>query len=585
MQVEQKRWRVGALVVLLMLALGVRLFKAGQLPLVMPDTIRYIQQAQMLAVDPIQAVRAEVYHPLFSLVILGVHAAGEAVGKASGMEGERMGWIYAAQGIGIVCGALMAVLIYALARRLGARFWPALAAGVAWIVGRRTSLYGAEGLSDMLALCLFTGAMLLAMDAMRPGGRGSWWRFAWSGLLSGLSYLTRPEGLAAPLIICGTLMIWWGVRSVARRGQGLRFKLVPRSMPGRAVLGGAAIMLAAAALPAVPYALAIGGLTHKKHLLGGEESVAAMTGANVPGFNGMTALGSTGVRPNIAVAGESEVEAAGSRNAVLWVWEEVCRTYGYVPMAVLLLPILWQRRFWGRARLRLLVLIWTGVWYGMMFWLLKSAHYLNGRHTLVLEVLGFAMLGVALPLWRRPMQAWMEFWKKRSPDWPAWAYWRGWPGVLEGAVFAVICAVSVAQLGLPPWPDGIPMGRAAAWARDNVREDVMICDREQLVGYYALHPYGLCGASESGEPRMAEIASLKAAHMDAAGREPTIMVGWLFEWGKPVYLTVGSYRAVAAFRGSGNRVDREAVYVLYALPGDKALKDGRAEVFLERMGE
>ena len=34
-----------------------------------------------------------------------------------------------------------------------------------------------------------------------------------------------------------------------------------------------------------------------------------------------------------------------------------------------------------------------------MFWLLHFYGYLNGRHTLPLQVLLFAMLGLAIPMW------------------------------------------------------------------------------------------------------------------------------------------------------------------------------------------
>ena len=195
---------------LFMLATGVRVMRARQQPVVAPDAIRHIEQGKMLLVHPLQAVREEVYHPLFSLAVVGVHGVIDWFYPMNGQGewGERMKWVWAAQGSSVLCGAIMAVLVYALARRLGARFWPAMGAGVVWCVGQRVTAYSVDGMSDMLALCFFTGSLLAAIGAtgFRWGGRGDMglgWRQVWgfllAGLLAGLAYLTRPEGLAVPL--------------------------------------------------------------------------------------------------------------------------------------------------------------------------------------------------------------------------------------------------------------------------------------------------------------------------------------------------------------------------------------------------
>src|SRR5262245_27480493 len=141
-----KSGRRSVVVILFFGALAVRIGRAYQVPVVAPDAIRYIEQAKMLMVDPMRAVREEVYHPLFSLALAGLYRLIEPLKWGDLQSWERMSWIYAAQAIGVFCGALLAVLIFMLARQLGARFWPAVAAGILWNVGKRTSAYGGDGI-------------------------------------------------------------------------------------------------------------------------------------------------------------------------------------------------------------------------------------------------------------------------------------------------------------------------------------------------------------------------------------------------------------------------------------------------------
>src|SRR5256885_173662 len=69
---------------------------------------------------------------------------------------------------------------------LGLRAWQLTHTEVA----ARASLM-ADGLSEPLFFLLTSSALVCAVRALR----GSAWRwYAWTGLLSGLAYLTRPEG-------------------------------------------------------------------------------------------------------------------------------------------------------------------------------------------------------------------------------------------------------------------------------------------------------------------------------------------------------------------------------------------------------
>jgi hypothetical protein len=535
---------------LFLTALAARVGRARELPVVAPDTIRYIEQAQMLTEHPLRAVREEVYHPLHSLAILGVHPLlrGLHIGPDPGSaEGGRMLWIYAAQTVGIVCGSVMAVLVFLLSRQCGARFWGALAAGAIWAVGARTSIYGADGMADMLALCLYAGSLLLAIRAMRFRRRrdaGQLGLFAGAGFLGGLAYLTRPEGLAAPLFVSVTLLAWWLVRRVVRpvfSPAPIRpFKLIPRrALRSATVFAGLGALWLGVAVPAAPYALAIGGLTHKKALI--------PAGQTLPDGRVADGRGLPGARATEA-----------PKNPVLWVWNEVTKTFGYIPTAVLLLAIAWYPRWWGRPRLRLLVLVATVMWYGTMFWLVMSYGYLGGRHTLPLQVFAFALLGIALGHWQRPMRWWAALGKRQNV---ALARWPRWPSLIAGVVFAVMLVAAVALLRKQPYPETLATARAATWAHDNLAPGVLICDRQQLVGYYSQHPY----ARWLGTPADPALDTLHSLPIVQADRSASVLLGRLYEDGHNAVRRIGDYRAMAAF--SGEPVGgHSSLYVLYALP-------------------
>jgi len=543
-----KRTRTLFLLLLFGLALVIRAGRALQLPLVAPDTIRYIEQAQLLPLDPLKAVRTEVYHPLHSIAILGVHKIFTVLGMTDG----RQLWVNAALAVGIFCGSLMAVLIVLLARRFGAPFWPAMGAGFFWIVNRRTSAYGGDAISDMLALCCFTGSMLAAMTAMHFRTSSLSARqaraFLLSGLLAGFAYLTRPEGLAAPLIVIATLAAWWLIRTIAPtfRATG-PFKLLPRHRPALLPLTtGIVLLVAPLLLVALPYMLAIGGITHKKQLL---PSAAAAPSVQI--FAGA---------PSVSRLEPTWQTAAVEKPTARWVLTEVCKTLGYGPMAILLLPILWHRRLWGRPRFRLLVFAWAALWYVVMFWLLLSARYLDGRHTLPLVVLGMALVGVALPLWTWPMKRWMALWKNAHV--PAWTRRPHWPRTFVAAIYVSVVIASLIELRTPMWWERAVVSDATAWVKANVRPGIVICDKQRLVGYYSGHPYAFWDLPANAAPPTDAVRRIQAQYAC-----DVVLLGKLFERDEEPIPATGDYREVMRFGGTGPGLWGN-VYILYARPGD-----------------
>src|SRR4051812_28237767 len=153
-----RRYRWVWLTILFVTALAVRSFRATQEVIANPDVMRYIDQAQALAVHPIANMRTEGYHPLHAALGLLMHPF-----VAKWVANDRWAWLWSLRLVGIVAGSMVAVQIVLLSRYCGAPFWAAMGAGVVWIVGRRSSIYGSDALSDMVTLAFFGGSMLLAI--------------------------------------------------------------------------------------------------------------------------------------------------------------------------------------------------------------------------------------------------------------------------------------------------------------------------------------------------------------------------------------------------------------------------------------
>ena len=93
------RWL--GLTALLFFALAVRIERAFLTTVVNPDAMRFIAQGREFFINPLRAVRQEVYHPLQSILgtlihnIVMVHLVAD----------RRMAWIYSMQTLGVVAGA------------------------------------------------------------------------------------------------------------------------------------------------------------------------------------------------------------------------------------------------------------------------------------------------------------------------------------------------------------------------------------------------------------------------------------------------------------------------------------------------
>jgi hypothetical protein len=512
-------FRKMALLSLLLLGLVVRVVQAVREPVVNPDAIRFIEQAKALWVDPLAAIRQEVYHPLHSLlggvVFHLIHGA---------FRDERMAWLAAMQTVGIAAGVCVIWMIVKLSRHFGAPWWAALGGGLLFAVGRRTSSYGPDGISDMLFLALFGGAILAGMNTrlrFKPG----WWMLA--GVLAGLSYLTRPEGAAAVIVLLAAIVLAYVqnylrhsrregvldfVRGMERRRHGVRCAVL--LLVGFAVVGG-------------PYMVAIGRFTAKKKIF---EQVS-MSAAVVPGSGERYDSGSGGMQVLAQV-----VPVPAIVRGDLWfkIWTELLETFGPAACVVIWFAVALRSRpwgivagasrfnplryvlrwplAWGRRHWRPLVTFWMLLWLVVMAWLINKTStpgrlgYLDGRHTLPFQLALHALFGLALGIWQLPMVWWQNWWRGMAiwPRLPGWMRSNRWPIVFAWVVCLLGCLPGIMRLGREPAHDKQYIRDAANWIAKNEPRDYAVADVDQLVGYYSGHEYRRWDGSP-GDPELSQL--------------------------------------------------------------------------------
>jgi 4-amino-4-deoxy-L-arabinose transferase-like glycosyltransferase len=185
-----QRPRLLTLGLVLLLAAGLRVFAWSRATMMMNDGPDFLWQAQRLLEGDWAAALSHPYHPLYAGLIAGLSWLGvETVHAAVGVS------IGGALALVVATWGLTRIAFPAMPRA------PAAAALVAAITSRfitYTSDVQSEGLYVGLAgLALWACMSAAARDGCKR-------RLALAGLLTGLTYLTRPEGL----FLCLPFAIW-----------------------------------------------------------------------------------------------------------------------------------------------------------------------------------------------------------------------------------------------------------------------------------------------------------------------------------------------------------------------------------------
>jgi 4-amino-4-deoxy-L-arabinose transferase-like glycosyltransferase len=324
-------------------------------------------------------VRNQHQHPGYPLTVLAV---SWPVQQLAGLDCDTMQ--LSAQLASALAGLLLVVPMFYLGKFLfdpWAGFWGALLFQCLPVSGHLLS----DAVSDPLFLLLLAGALALAVRAVRDRSPG--W-FALAGLVCGLAYLTRPEGVLILPAVGLTLFVSQLVP--AWRQSWLR------------TAGCLAALIGAALVTGSPYYLTTGHFTNKpsRLVLAGkspadsEEQAPASGQAPVPPTTEATApppaLPTTAwVGPQIGTP--KEIKEYQQRplsqrlgHACWSLVAEFVRCYQYVGWLPVLLGLWWFRDRFRRT---------PGAWVvalvflldAFLLWLLVvQAGYVSGRHVLVL---------------------------------------------------------------------------------------------------------------------------------------------------------------------------------------------------------
>ena len=230
------------LVILALLALGLRAWQITHTEVVSRDSISYIRIAwQLEHGDWRQVMRSSPQHPGYPLSVLAV---SRPVRQFIPTDLPRA-WQLSAQLASALASVLLVVPMFFLGRELFDRriaFW----ACVLFQCLPSSSKVMGDGLSDTLFLLFACTGFWMACVALRRGARTA---FALTGVAGGLAYLVRPEGV---LIVGATGLVVLGLQ-VGRRWR--------RSW--RSVLVNGGLLSLASLVVMTPYMVLIGGLTVK----------------------------------------------------------------------------------------------------------------------------------------------------------------------------------------------------------------------------------------------------------------------------------------------------------------------------------
>ena len=201
------------LLAILALAFGLRAFAWHRAAMMMNDGPNFLWQAERILDGDWVAALSHPFHPLYGAVTA-------AVSSATGGD-----VLTAAIAVSIASGLVVCVASWGLARLA----FPDLkgAAPAAALVAACTTR-SINVSADIQADGLFVALVACAAWALHAAvlSRGSRWRMALAGLLTGLAYLTRAEGLALCLVPALWFALGGPLREAGRRcGDGLVFAL------------------------------------------------------------------------------------------------------------------------------------------------------------------------------------------------------------------------------------------------------------------------------------------------------------------------------------------------------------------------
>ena len=242
---------------------------------------------------------------------------------------------------------------------------------------------------------------------LRLARRAHWWIAA--GMCGGLSYLARPEGVAAIMILAAAVILYTAGLHPMWPGQRPRqWRRNRAAFPWSHAAGSCALLAAGFLLIAAPYMGVIGKFTGKKDISSPEVQKVEVQKGDTPASR----LAPSYARPLGVVDPSPITFAAATPVFDLVTWQklamELLETFGWAPWLVLAGALLLKPRLWGRPHWRALFNVWFTMWLAVMIWLIHHSGYLDGRHTLAMQLALHCLFALALPIWERPMRWWQN---------------------------------------------------------------------------------------------------------------------------------------------------------------------------------
>jgi 4-amino-4-deoxy-L-arabinose transferase-like glycosyltransferase len=380
-----------------------------------------------------EVLREEAHPPGYPLLVL---AAYKAIGAGEPVT-DRV--LLAAQAASSVTGVLVVLPTFWLGRRLfgrGLGFWAALLLQLLPVFARDT----ADGLSD--GPFLFGILTAIAIGTWALDRRRRWPGLLVCGLLSGLAYLIRPEGVLVPAALGVTLLL---------RAVDTGFV--------RAIGGAVAVAVGFVAMGG-PYMATIGGFTNK------------------PAFRSEFADATPAGGPLFAEALPPDVTGGGRlMMAVAMTGKEWMKAghYGIAVLSVIGL-VMTARRVWKEPKFWLPALFALGQLIAVVALGYRKG-YISERHLLPVVAVGVLFAVGGLP-------AWFRLWAKLPAVGPLFA-WKWWPA-LTCVGLAVAGAVPVLKTRLHE----DRLGHKLAGAK--LKEAVDALPQEQKGGVVVLDHYQWC---------------------------------------------------------------------------------------------
>lgn len=439
------------------LSIAVRALVSVQDTVVFADGPRFIAVAQSLLAGDYGAIGRDDFHPLTSVLM----ALGTLL---LGLELETSGRV-----LSVLAGGAASVAVFLLARdQFGSRL--AAVASLLFAIHPRLVSASASVQSDGIYIML---ALFSAVTAFRLLDRGGVRWACLTGLLCGLAFLARPEGLVIAVVVgiwLGVDLLWGRLawRKLASSAGGFSLGLL--------ILGG-------------PFLVAVSA-DRGEFVVSPKKSIEQLLRIDRV------------LLEDELPAGE-RLERAGDA-----LDDELTAARRALNAAFIVLLVLGVRR--GPLERRTL---YVASYLGLMFWLLfglaLTSGYTSGRHWLT-------SVALLLPFAARGLLGLLEGIRSRVPD----GRWRS--AVVPGALAILVAGFLAHALAATEDPSKVARKEAALWLREH-REPGVVGGVRLRVAYYAGATRGVFLGQ--GENKQALLEQARARGVDYLVIEETWLAG------------------------------------------------------------